>query len=489
MFRTLYSKLALTLVGLMIAVGLLYSIITLSLNHDHQQQLYQQLNRDLAANLVMERNLVAEGKLNQQALKDTFMAYMVINPSIEIYLLDINGTILAYSAEPGKVKREKVDLKSIHKFLKDERAFPLLGDDPRSHDRQKAFSVTPVPSAEKPEGYLYVVLRGEQYDHVEQLIQNQLWAKLSGWAVAGSLLFGLLAGLLLFHLLTRRINQLARGMSDFQHSDYSEPPKLPAKQGGDEVDRLSQSFSAMAARISEQMAQLKQQDALRRELVANVSHDLRTPLAIMYGYLETLKLKQAVLTPEEYQQYLDLALRNSEHLETLVAALFELAKLEAHETVPVLEPIQLAELAQDVVQKFQLRAQQQGITVDCKINHTLPYVQGDIALIERVLENLIGNALKHSNAEGKVTLSIELEEQGVMVSVEDDGCGIESDALPYIFDRFYQADNSSRNSEHAGLGLAITKRILALHKSDIKVDSCMGEGTRFSFFLAEMPVS
>ena len=297
MLRTLYGKLALSLVLLLLAIGLVYTLLSLSASRHYQQQLDQQLNRDLAANLVMERNLVAEGKLDQQALKDTFMAYMVINPSIEIYLLDLQGKILSYSAEPGKVKRKQVDLKSINAFLSDAKAFPLLGDDPRSLERSKAFSVTPVPSAENPEGYLYVVLRGEQYDDVEQLIQRQLVMQLSGWAVVGSLLFGLLAGLLLFHLLTRRLNQLAEGICAFHQSDFSEPPQLPLHQGAsDEVDRLSGSFAAMARLISKQMAQLKQQDALRRELVANVSHDLRTPLAILHGYLEALQLQSSELT-------------------------------------------------------------------------------------------------------------------------------------------------------------------------------------------------
>ncbi len=152
MLRTLYAKLAFGLVLLLVAIGLLYSFISTTVTRNYLEELNQQLNRNLAANLVADRNLVEEGRLNQDALKETFSLYMTINPSIEIYLLDARGTILAYSADPKKIMRKKVSLKPIRAFLDMDEPYPLLGDDPRSHDRQKAFSVTPVPSAEKPEG-------------------------------------------------------------------------------------------------------------------------------------------------------------------------------------------------------------------------------------------------------------------------------------------------------------------------------------------------
>ncbi len=161
MIRTLYARLALVLVVLFISIGLLYALISTSSTRHYLQEVSQQFNKDLARNLVADRNLVEEGRLNEAALKETFHQYMVINPSIEIYLLDPAGNILSYSADPGKVKRRRVALGPIRAFLSGDQGYPLLGDDPRSHDRHKAFSVTPVPSADNAQGYLYVVLRGE----------------------------------------------------------------------------------------------------------------------------------------------------------------------------------------------------------------------------------------------------------------------------------------------------------------------------------------
>ena len=209
MFKTLYGRLALALVLLFLAIGITYGLITSITTERHLQEITQHFNRDLAKRIVADRNLVAEGRLNEDALKETFSIYMDINPSIEIYLLDLDGRILSFSADPGKVKRQYVDVGPIKAFLGGE-GFPLLGDDPRSHDRMKAFSVTPVPSSTQTEGYLYGVLRGEQYDSAQQAVQDSYLVRLSVWALLGSLGFGLLAGLLLFHLLTRRLQKLTR---------------------------------------------------------------------------------------------------------------------------------------------------------------------------------------------------------------------------------------------------------------------------------------
>jgi len=484
--RTLYAKLALGLVVLIAAMGLVYALVSLSATRHYLAEVNQQVNRDLAFNLVADRDLVAEGRLNEPALKSMFHDYMQINPSIEIYLLDLDGRILSYSAEPGQVKRKHVSLDPIRAFLDDSARFPLLGDDPRSHERRKVFSVTPVPSAESPQGYLYVVLRGEMYDFVDEFAAGRYFARLSAWAVAATLGFGLLAGLIVFRLLTRRLQRLTAAMDTFRLSDFSEPSRYlqkPALKAPDEVDRLGVTFDQMAGRIVEQIQELKQQDALRRDLVAQVSHDLRTPLAALHGYLETLKLKEDTLTPEERASYFAIVLRQSEHLTRLVGELFELAKLEAQEESPQCEPFSLPELVQDVVQKFQLKAGEGEVTLTMELDADLPLVSADIALVERVLDNLIDNALTHTPAGGTVRVPVRRDAQQVILCVADTGKGIAATDLPRIFEPFYQARREPSGNGHAGLGLAIARRIVELHGSELDVRSRPGEGTTFAFGL------
>jgi len=484
LFRTLYAPLALVLVLLLSAIGLLYGLISSYTTYHYMQELSQRYNRDLAHNLVADRNLVAEGRIDQAALRETFHKYMVINPSIEIYLLDQEGSLLSYSADPGKVKRRRVSLEPVHAFLRGE-GFPLLGDDPRSHDRRKAFSVTPVPSAEKPEGYLYVVLRGEEFDALDGMIRDSYFLRMSGWAVATSLGFGLLAGLLVFRLLTRRLHRLTAIMDDFHASGFTrQRPCAPLpSRAGDEIDRLGLTFDQMAVRISTQLLELEQKDALRRELVAHVSHDLRTPLASLRGYLESLKMREERLSPAERAEYLNIALEQSERLSRLVTELFELARLDAHDTRPHPEPFAAAELVQDVLQKFQLQARKGSIRLVMEPPPQLPLVWADIGLTERVLENLIENALRHTPAGGLVQLGLIRKEGAVHISVSDSGCGIPEADLSRIFEPFFQADTRYRGGSHAGLGLAIARRIVELQDGCIRVESRPGEGSRLSFSL------
>ena len=486
--KTLYAKLALALTILLATIGIAYFLLTLSGTRHYVEEMNQRLNRDLARNLVADRNLVAEGRLNEEALKETFHEYMTINPSIEIYLLDLDGKILSFSADPDKVKRRRVSLGPIKAYLQPDHELPLLGDDPRSHDRRKSFSVTTVPSDDAPQGYLYVVLRGAEFDTVDALLGQSYFLQSSVLTLAVSLAVGLVAGLLIFRVLTGRLRRLSVLFDQFRGSNFGRHDAYASSRhsaGVDEIDQLGATFDEMAQRIIQQFDALNQKDALRRELVAHVSHDLRTPLASLHGYLETLKLKDRSLSEADRRKYLDVAISHSERLTRLVADLFELAKLDAKEQEPICEPFAAAELVHDISQKFQLKAEHKGTRLRVDASDDLPLASGDIALMERVLENLIDNALNHTPAGGTVNIPVRHQDGMVSISISDSGEGIPAKDLPRIFDSFYQADNQHRGSGHAGLGLAIAKRIVDLHGSELEVTSTVGKGTTFRF---ELPV-
>ncbi|MCI0526751.1 MAG: HAMP domain-containing protein, partial [Nitrospira sp.] len=282
MFKTLYGKLTAVLLGLLCLIGILYVVLTLFTTRMYLQEVTQKLNRALAEHLVSEKILMREGQLNEKALEEIFHMLMVINPSIEVYLLDPNGSVLAFSAPPGKVKRQKVSLEPVKRFLSGTENFPILGDDPRDPNRKKIFSVSSIPIQGSLEGYLYVVLASEEYDSILQRLQGSYILRLSVWVAIASLLVAGLSGFLLFNLLTRRLQKLASAMEAFKRDDFLEHSNFPhpsTAQEGDEIDRLGLTFSEMSDRIIQQMKKLREIDALRRELVANVSHDLRTPLA------------------------------------------------------------------------------------------------------------------------------------------------------------------------------------------------------------------
>jgi signal transduction histidine kinase len=486
MFNTLYAKLAAGLAVLLVLIGVLYASISELATRRALEQLNQQLNRNLAKSLVADRNLVADGKLNQAALKKTFQLYMSINPSLEIYLLDLEGKLLSFSADAKKIKRNKVSLAPIEKFLKMKSPYPLLGDDPRSHDRQKAFSVARIPSDDKPEGYLYVVLRGEQFDEAEAMVRGSYFTRMSAIAVIASLTLGLVAGLIVFHLLTRWLRRLSTSMALFERTALTgpiPPPDQMDPKSGDEIDMLSATFDAMAQRILDQIDALTEKDALRRNLVAQISHDLRTPLAAVRGYMESLQMKGDKLTAAERKTFLEGALRQGRHLSRLVDDLFELASLDAREQPPELEPFAMAELVHDVVQKHALTAKQAGNKLEAKQIDENVFAVGNIQLTERVLDNLLDNALSHAPKRGKVTISLSRDGAMLTVGVHNGGKPIPQVELGHIFEPFYQGQDRAQKPGHAGLGLAIAKRIMDLQNGEIRAESAPRKGTTFTFAL------
>jgi signal transduction histidine kinase len=234
----------------------------------------------------------------------------------------------------------------------------------------------------------------------------------------------------------------------------------------------------MAVRISAQLERLRQTDQQRRELIANVSHDLRTPLTALQGYLETVTLKGDTLRPQERQQYLELAAGQGQRLERLVSNLFELAKLESSEKPLAEEVFSACDLAQDVAEKFKLAAADRGITLTAEFETDLPRVRADIQLIERLLENLIENALRFTPQAGRVIVRCRLRGAKMAIEVRDSGVGIAAEDLPFIFDRFYRGRKADGSTAGAGLGLAISKRIVDMHGEAVTVESPPEGGRR-----------
>jgi two-component system OmpR family sensor kinase len=485
LFNTLYAKLALVLFLLFCIVGGTFLFAALYSAQMYQQEVTQRLNRDLAMYIVDEHVLFKDEQVNQAELKQLFHNLMIINPSLELYLLGADGEILSYSAAPDKVHRERVGLAPVEKMLGGNATLPVLGDDPRHSEQQKAFSTAPIMANGEVQGYIYAILGSEQADHIMALLKDSFIMRWSALAVGTALLFALGAGLLIFSLLTRRLKTLSRSMEEFKRQNFSAPISYSVKKNpaSDEIDQLSNTFLEMAVHIRAQMERLRETDSLRRELVANVSHDLRTPLSSLTGYLETLLLKENSLSPAERREYLEIANRHAERLKKLVYDLFELAKLDAHELTPAREPFLLTELTQDVIQKFQLRARQANVTIEADESTDIPFVDADIGLIERVLDNLIDNALQHTPSGGSIHIAVESGNSEINIKVKDTGSGISKEVLPHIFDRFYHKTTGAGSTNGTGLGLAISQRIIELHGGKLTVSSIINNGSEFNFSL------
>ena len=485
--RSLQGKLVAAMVALIAVTGLSFIALAMATTRLYLEEVNQRLHRTLAENLVAENELVRGDTINHAALEHAFHNLMIVNPGIEVYLLDAEGGILAFSAPPGKVRRARIELGPVAAFLGGGQAFPIRGEDPRDPEGHKVFSAAPILEDGVLIGYLYVVLGGEAYDSVARVFEGSFILRLAAGVAVAGLVLALAAGVLAFVWLTRRPRRLSAAVEAFRQSDFEAPLRLrgwrPDPQG-DEIDRLALTVERMSERIVRQIAQLRAADTDRRDMVANISHDLRTPLTALQGYLETVLIKGEGLSGDERRHYVELALKHSQRLGRLTGELFELAKLESDRPPVQIESFSLAELVQDVAQKFRLEAEQRRIGLETEIPPDAALVTGDIALIERVLENLIENALRYTPEGGRVSLSLIPDAGRIAAQIRDTGRGIPREALPRIFERFYRVEKARGDAqEGAGLGLAIVQRILQLHDSAIEVESEPGVGTSFRFAL------
>ena len=483
LFSRLYTRLALAMCLLFVAVGGALVYVSTQTSEMYSLEITQRINRDIALHAAEDMPLLDENGVNEKALKELAHHVMFINPIVEVYLLDTDGRVLSHALPYETVVRDRVDMTPLRRFMEGEQALPVFGDDPRSPDQQKVFSVSPIMKDGAPAAYLYTVLNGKTHDGMKQSLEESYNLRAGSLTIVGAMLVALLAGSVLFFLMTRRLKVLAEAVRAYREGSYQGRITLKPRQNArDEIDELTEAIGDMSERIEQQFSAQREIDRNRRELVANVSHDLRTPIASMQGYLETVLVKD--LGDASRRDYLETAHKHCSRLNDLIGELFELSRLESTAIEPQWETFPVMELVQDIIQDHELLARERHITLSAHCADMEASVFADIGMIHRVLENLIQNAMRHTDRGGEISINVRAESDRVWVEVEDNGEGIASHDIPHIFERFYRQDSESPESGH-GLGLAIVKRIVELHRSQVAVRSEQNRGTAFSFWLPQ----
>jgi signal transduction histidine kinase len=482
---TLSRRLSVVFVALLLACCGASIWLQMAASERYEQEVTQRLSSGLAAHIAGNAELMRSDGLNDAAVQALFDQLMAVNPSVEVYLLNPQGLIAAQAAPPGHLKRDRVDLAPVRQLLAGA-PLPILGDDPRGDGDRKVFSAAPMQVNGRDAGYVYVVLSGEAREALVATAATSSVLRTLLWSMGLVVLLGALAGIAAFRLITRPLRELTNAVQRFELDGMASlqqaAPALDrlASDGNGEIGTLAQAFGQMTQRMAEQWRELTAQDQQRRELFANISHDLRTPLTSLHGYLETLLMKADTLSAGDRQRYLDIALGQSRKVGRLAQELFELARLEYGVVKPEKERFALADLVQDVLQKFELAAQARRQRLVPEIAPGLPVVNADLGMIERVLTNLLDNAIRHTPEGGEIAVRLAPDGAGVRVEVSDTGPGIPRELQPVIFTRPAFASGGERGG---GLGLMIVRRILQLHGSDIRLVPRSGRGAVFSFGL------
>ncbi len=326
-----------------------------------------------------------------------------------------------------------------------------------------------------PAGGLLVRPLTETAEQEQRGTQRAFWQS-TALTVAVAVALALLLGAFFTARLLRPVREVTRRVERLGEGDYAD--RLP-EAGPDELGRLSRAVNEMAERVEASVESLRATDRLRRELVANVGHDLRTPLAALRATLDEAERHHAQGRTADLGAGLDAARRQVAGATALVTDLFELSVLDHPGRALRLGPVPIGELVRDVAERHRAALRDAGLEFSLDLPPGLPTVEADGGRLVRALSNLVDNARDHTPEGGTVRLGARADGDGVEIAVEDSGVGIAPHALGAVFERYYRGDGARTRGAGTGLGLAIARAVAQAHGGTLTVQSEPGQGARF----------
>jgi signal transduction histidine kinase len=286
-------------------------------------------------------------------------------------------------------------------------------------------------------------------------------------ATGGALVLALVLSFLFARTLSKPLREIATAIQSIAHGNLEQ--QVPVRSR-DEVGQVAAAFNQMSANLA-------RANRLRRQMTADIAHELRTPLSVVVGYLASLS--EGLLKPNA--EHFKIMHDEAQHLQRLVEDLRILSLADAGELPLNLQPVAPAELINLAAAAFSHQAEQRHIILVVHNDPDVPLLHADPDRILQVLSNLLSNALRYTPEQGQITLASRADKNQIILSVQDTGPGIDPEHLPHIFERFYRADSSRHQEQNeSGLGLAIARSIVEAHGGNITVQSTLGEGTTIS---------
>ena len=361
-------------------------------------------------------------------------------------------------------------------------AMSAFGERPlRVNDAVRPMTTTPLLVGERFVGLVLVLV----LDSRPTGISHELGRFLSLPSTLVLMVATVVVALVVFNPARRRLAALEHAAQRLGEGDLTARAPLA---GGDEIARVAAAFNRMAGELETRDAALRTSDALRRQMMADVSHELKTPLTAMRGYIETLRMPEVALDAERRDRYFETIDRETRRLERIVKDLLDLARYEHGGVVLQRRVFDIGRLFENVAGRHERAAQTKAVTIRIQVEPPADQMVADPDRIEQAIENLVSNALRHTPAGGTISLSATEADGVATLSVSDTGSGIAPEHLPHVFERFYKVDAArAAESTGSGLGLSITKAIIERHGGTIRVTSEPGR-TTFTILLPQSSI-
>ncbi|MBO0146831.1 MULTISPECIES: sensor histidine kinase [Vibrio] len=405
----------------------------------------QSLHKELASHMRDDNPLMIGTDYNPKALKSIFHTLMLIGPDFEIYFLDSQGNITTHAAPEGAEIMGKVDLNPIKQFLNDQ-PFPILGEDPRNRGEHKVFSVAAIEELGSTVGYLYVVIGSTRHDAIANAQVDTPYIALAGLVLVSILGFALGAYVLVKRSLLNPIERVTKQLQQQAEHDFRLQPDFTHQVP--ELVPIAHSYQMMAKHIQQQFLQLEYQSSHRRQSLLQLSHDLKTPLSSVLGYLETWRLQHPESDP-----LIDVAFRNCEKLSTQLHSLLDAARKEAPMPNYEYRPVDLGALMAECAETMQSQFSRKEVVLKVDIDSKIQTV-GDKGLLERLVLNLLENALRHSPIGSEVHCQAHLSE--------------DKSRIHFTFVNHIEEEAEGGS---LGIGTKIVQSILMLHHSYLETNA------------------
>jgi signal transduction histidine kinase len=455
--KGIFSRIGVFVFLVITVLGVLFVVVTYTATSDYYQASTQLLNKDVAANIARLSAPFSKEGIDHKKADSVFNSTMIISPNTEVYFLDTMGNVKYYYAPDSLIKERKVPVDQIEAYLSDH-IHLIKNTDPRDPDNPKIFSAAPVTFQDQKIGYIYVILAGMEYRSVAEFVFK---SQVGGWAT--KVFFIIILATVIFSLLytsrlQKRFNHVINVLDKFKDGDLNVRFNIG---GRDEFFPIADAFNKMVAMLDSNFTRLKLLEDERKTFLANISHDLRTPLAVARGYTETLLIENTV-SSEEQEGHLEMILNKIMQVEKLVLQLFELSKMESVNFTPQHEPFVLSEVLQEAIRGAAFQARKKNITINCENCEDSTMVDADISMIERVLQNLLENAVKYTPENGYINVALFREPGKLIVLLENSGTPIVDELRDWLNNS--TGEVAINRPKQAGLGLALVKRILHLHQ-------------------------
>ncbi len=466
---TLFSRIILFVAGIITALAVVFVALTYIVATNYYESSTQLLNKDVAAHIAEFTSPFNAQGLNKRKADSVFHDAMVLSPNSEVYFLDTGGAVIDYYEKSKKpsIRLWKVSLEPVRRHIAAGNEDYIKGPDPRDPDKPKIFSAAEVVRNGRKLGYIYVILASSEARQVASMLLSNHVIILSIVAVSCIIVLSLLLSSLYVRRIQRRFTRVLDVLERFQQGDFDARFTIHRQDG---LGPIKGAFNTMADMLVYHINRLTKSEADRKAFIAGITHDLRAPLSAAGGYAETLSMKRSdgSLTPQQGEEYSGLVLQKIHQLEHMVAQLYELSSMDSVAFEPKREPFMFSELLQEIAEGFRMQADTKGITVNCEDCKDDAYVNADIGMMERVMQNLLANAVAYSPHKEIVTAELSREGSLLVFSIRNRCTHLPAELLAWLNAQDGN-DAPTANTGRPSIGLTIVKRILQLHHYPLRV--------------------